>query len=85
MDKDLQIEELKDVNNIFYKILTHVVVGLVFVLIFNYFFVPRIVERRARDLGLMQYSADEDCFVGKDSMMINKYTIYYFKYGKMTK
>lgn len=62
----------------------------VFILIFlftiiigYYVVIPRIIEKRAHDLGLMQYNSEIDGFVGKDSTVINKWDIQYLKYGEM--
>ena len=35
--------------------------------IFYYVAVPKIIERRAKDLNLMQYNGENDKFIGKDS------------------
>lgn len=51
--------------------------------IFYYAVVPKIIERRAKDLNLMQYNGEKDKFVGKDSLNISGWDLYYLQYGNM--
>lgn len=51
--------------------------------IFYYVAVPKIIERRAKDLNLMQYNEEKDKFVGKDSLNICGWDLYYLQYGNM--
>jgi hypothetical protein len=50
-------------------------------LVFYYTFIPRIIEKRAKDLDLMQYNGEKEKFVGKDSVLLNQWEIYYLQYG----
>lgn len=52
-------------------------------IIFYYIATPKIIERRARDLDLMQYSADKDRMISKDSLKLSGWYIYYLQYGNM--
>ncbi len=47
------------------------------------FAMPIIIERRAKDLNLMQYNAQKDIFIPKDSILINASDIYYLKHGNL--
>ena len=62
-----------------------VIVGytLLCAVIFYYLAVPKIIERRAKDLNLMQYNGEKDRFVGKDSLNISGWYLYYLQYGNM--
>lgn len=51
--------------------------------IFYYVAVPKIIERRAQDLNLMQHNSEKDRFVGKDSLNINEWDLHYLQYGNM--
>lgn len=51
--------------------------------IFYYVAVPKIIERMAKDLNLMQYNGEKDKFVGKDSLNISGWDLYYLQYGNM--
>ena len=48
-----------------------------------HFVTPKIVERRARDLGLMQYNSEKDKFVAKDSVVIDVWDLHYLQHGTM--
>ncbi len=53
--------------------------------IFYYVAVPKIIERRAKDLNLMQYNGEKDkfVFVAKDSLNISGWDLYYLQHGNM--
>jgi len=53
------------------------VVGLV---LYHYAILPHTIDRRASDLGLMQYSHADGGMVGKGE---NKWTLHYLKTGSM--
>lgn len=68
----------------FISILLAVLCTLIFSFIFSYYIViPKIIERRAMDLNLMQYNGDKDKFVAKDSSCISGWDVYYLQYGDM--
>ena len=52
-------------------------------IIFYYKAIPNIIERRAKDLGLMHYDGNKDKFVAKDSINIIGWEIYYLQFGNM--
>jgi len=52
--------------------------------IFYYVAVPNIIERRARDLNLMQYNGEKDKFVAKDTLNISGWDLYYLQHGNMS-
>ena len=43
--------------------------------------VPIIIERRAKDLNLMQYNGEKDEFIAKDSLNISADDLYYLQHG----
>jgi hypothetical protein len=51
--------------------------------IFYYVAVPKIIERRVKDLDLMQYNGEKDKFVSKDSLNISGWDVYYLQHGNM--
>ncbi len=51
--------------------------------IFYYVALPKIIERRAKDLNLMQFDGEKDKFVAKDSLNISGWDIYYLQHGNM--
>jgi len=51
--------------------------------IFYYLAVPKIIERRAKDLNLMQYNGKKNKFVAKDSLNISGWDLYYLQHGNM--
>lgn len=52
--------------------------------IFYYVAVPKIIERRAKDLNLMQYNGEKDKFVAKDSLNISGWYLHYLQHGNMS-
>lgn len=70
-------------EQIFKKIVYYTLYTLLCYIIFYYFALPKIIERRARDLDLMQYCADKDKMVAKDSLSVTTWDIYYLQYGNM--
>lgn len=44
---------------------------------------PKIIERRAIDLNLMQYDGKKDTFVAKDSLCISGWDLYYLQHGNL--
>jgi len=51
--------------------------------IFYYVLIPKIIERRARNLDLMQYSGTKNKFIAKDSLKISGWDLYYLQHGNM--
>jgi hypothetical protein len=62
-------------------LLTFSVIGLYYIL--YYVIMPREIEHRLRDLGLMQYNGSKDKMVAKDSVTLNNYDVYYIQYGNL--
>lgn len=56
-------------------------VTLFFNIIYYYYILPKIIEDRAKDLGIMQYNGKKDRFVAKDSITLYQDDIYYLQYG----
>jgi hypothetical protein len=52
--------------------------------IFYYVAVPKIIERRAKDLNLMRYNGEKDKFVVKDTINISGWDLYYLQHGNMS-
>lgn len=71
-------------ERIFKKLIGYTLYTLLCGVIFYYIAIPKIIERRARDLGLMQYSADKDRMIAKDSLQLSGWDIYYLQYGNMS-
>jgi hypothetical protein len=53
----------------------------VFYYTFYYAIIPKVIEKRFRDLNLMQYNGEK--FIGKDSVIVNEYDFYYIQYGNL--
>lgn len=53
----------------------------IFYYTFYYAIVPTIVEKRLKDLNLMQYNGEK--FIGKDNIIVNEYDFYYIQYGNL--
>jgi hypothetical protein len=70
-------------ERIFKKLIGYTLYTLLCGVIFYYIATPKIIERRAKNLGLMQYSADKDRMVAKDSLQLSVWDIYYLQYGNM--
>ncbi len=70
-------------EQIFKKLISYTLCALLCSIIFYYVALPRIIERRARDLGLMQYNADKDKMVAKDTLKLNRWDLYYLQYGNL--
>lgn len=70
-------------ERIFKKLIGYTLYTLLCGVIFYYVAMPKIIERRARDLALMQYSADKDKMVAKDTLQLSGWDIYYLQYGNM--
>ena len=51
--------------------------------IFYYIALPKIIERRAEDLGLLRYNSKVDKMVEKDSLHISGWDLHYLKKGTM--
>lgn len=67
--------------NIVFKCIYWCVVGCCAgILAYHYVILPRIIDRRANDLGLMQFSSRAGKMIARDDV---KYTLYYLKYGSM--
>ena len=65
-----------------YKIIISVTIySLLNGVILYYLILPSIIERRARDLGLMRYDSVSDKFVPKDNLQITGEELYYLQYG----
>lgn len=69
-------------NKFFYYLgcLTGLVVG--FALMYFYT-MPRLIERRGKEIGIYRYDGDKDKFVPKDSVTINQWEIHYLQYGNL--
>lgn len=59
------------------QILLGLVMGL---LIYHYFIMDFLIDKRAGDLAMMQFSAQQDKMVAKDE---HKWTLKYLKDGRM--
>tara|TARA_R110000851_G_scaffold326865_1_gene495886 strand:+ start:240 stop:464 length:225 start_codon:yes stop_codon:yes gene_type:complete len=70
-------------ERIFKKLIGYTLYTLLCGVIFYYIVTPKIIERRAMDLGLMQYNADKDRMVAKDSLQLSGWDVYYLQYGNM--
>lgn len=70
-------------ERIFKKLIGYTLYTLLCGVFFYYIAIPKIIERRARDLGLMQYSADKDRMISKDSLQLSGWDVYYIQYGNM--
>lgn len=70
-------------ERIFKNIIIYILYTVFCAYIFYYIAIPKIIERRARDLDLMRYSAEKDKMIGKDSLQLNKWDIYYLQHGNM--
>lgn len=70
-------------EQIFKKLIGYTLYTLLCGVIFYYIAMPKIIERRARDLALMQYNADKDKMVAKDSLKLSGWDLYYLQYGNM--
>ncbi len=70
-------------ERIFKKLIGYTLYTLLCGFFFYYVSMPKIIERRARDLALMQYSADKDKMVAKDSLQLSGWNLYYLQYGNM--
>lgn len=70
-------------ERIFKKLIGYTLYTLLCGVIFYYVAMPKIIERRARDLALMQYSADKDKMVAKDTLQLSGWDIYYLQYGNI--
>ena len=70
-------------ERIFKKLIGYTLYTLLCGVIFYYIAIPKIIERRAIDLALMQYSADKDKMVAKDSLQLSGWDVYYLQYGNM--
>lgn len=67
----------------FKKLISYTLYTVLCGVIFYYIALPKIIERRARDLGLMQYNAEKDRMVSKDSLKLSGCDVYYLQYGNM--
>lgn len=75
--------QTNSMERIFKKLIAYTIYTLLGSVIFYYIAIPKIIEHRAKNLGLMQYSADKDKMVAKDSLQLNGWDIYYLQYGNM--
>lgn len=46
-------------------------------------FMPKIIERRMKDLNIMHYNGKFEKFVGKDDVKLNSWDLYYIQYGNL--
>jgi len=53
------------------------------IVIFYYVALPEIIDRRAKDLGLLKYNSKVDKMEEKDSLHISGFDLYYLKRGTM--
>ncbi len=65
------------------KLVGYILYTLLCGVIFYCIAIPKIIEHRAMDLGLMQYSAHKDRMAPKDSLQLCVWDIYYLQYGNM--
>jgi hypothetical protein len=70
-------------ERIFKKLISYTLYTVLCGVIFYYIVTPKIVERRAMDLGLMHYSAYKDKMIAKDSLTLSGWDVYYLQYGNM--
>jgi len=68
----------------FKKLISYTLYTVLCGVVFYYIALPKIIERRARDLGLMQYNAEKDRMVAKDSLKLSGWDVYYLQYGNMS-
>ena len=68
----------------FKKLISYTLYTVLCGVVFYYIALPKIIERRARDLGLMQYNAEKDRMVAKDSLKLRGGDVYYLQYGNMS-
>ena len=68
----------------FKKLISYTLYTVLCSVVFYYIALPKIIERRARDLGLMQYNAEKDRMVAKDSLKLSGWDVYYLQYGNMS-
>lgn len=65
------------------KILTFVLYTVLCGVVFYTIFLPNIIEKRARKLGMMRYNSTIDKMVEKDSIHMSGWELHYLKEGTM--
>ena len=65
------------------RVIGYVICLFVTYLMFYYVCMPRIIERRSKDLGLFEYDYKKDKHVAKDSISLNSYEFHYIQYGNL--
>lgn len=65
------------------KVISYMLYTVLCSIIFYYIALPKIIERRAKDLGLLIYNSKEDKMVEKDSLHISGWDLHYLKKGTM--
>lgn len=69
------------IEKIFKHVMWHVLYTLICFILFYYIAIPNVIEHRARYLSLMQYSADKDKMIMKDSISLTNWEMHYLQYG----
>lgn len=70
-------------EQLFKKIIFYILYTILCCVVLYYAAMPKIIERRARDLGLMRYNANKNRMVSKDSLYLTGWDLYYLQYGNM--
>lgn len=65
------------------KIIGYLMCSFITYIMFYYVYMPRIIERRGRDLGVMRYSYEKDSYIPKDTITLNSYEFHYMQYGNL--
>lgn len=68
----------------FKKLISYTLYTVLCGVVFYYIALPKIIERRARYLGLMRYNVEKDRMVAKDSLKLSGGDVYYLQYGNMS-
>lgn len=50
-------------------------------LVYHYFLLSKVIDKRAEELGLLRYNSRVDKMVEKDSIFMSGYELHYLKYG----
>jgi hypothetical protein len=53
--------------------------------IMYWYSMPRLFERRAKDLGILHYNAKDDTMIPYDTIVLNEYEWRYLRNGKFTR
>lgn len=67
----------------FKKLVSYTLYTVLCVVIFYYIALPKIIERRAKHLGLLKYNSKVDKMVEKDSLHLSGWDLHYLKNGTM--